>query len=67
MLSFADYLTAAKAAEYAQRLKKKKDKAAVGIWGDETLTRIQPTKSLREIIQTEIAKLSSQGGKNATA
>lgn len=54
------------AVQYAQRLKKEKDRVAIAIWSREALTRLQ-TPSLKEIIATEIAKLEVAGGKNATA
>ena len=62
--SVANVLLAA--IQYAQRLKKERDRKAIAQWGQEIVQRITPN-DLVETIRTEIAKLQAAGDKNATA
>ena len=54
------------AVQYAQRLKKERDRKAIARWSLEVVQRIQST-DLVAIITKEIAKLQLQGDKHATA
>lgn len=53
------------AIQYAQRLKKGRDRKAVAQWGQDVMQRITPKTDLAEIICKEIAKLQAIGDKNA--
>ena len=62
--SVANVLLAA--IQYAQRLKKERDRKAIAQWSQEVVQRITPKIDLAEAINSEIAKLQAIGDKNAT-
>lgn len=55
------------AIQYAQKLKKERDRTAIAQWSREIVQRITPKTDLVEVISAEIAKLQAIGDKNATA
>ncbi len=63
--SAAPYLLAA--IQYAQRLKKDRDRKAIVDWGTRALEKLRLDTTLEATISQEIAKLQNRGKENATA
>lgn len=53
------------AIQYAQKLKKGRDRKAIADWGMRALGKIKPDTSLEATINQEIAKLQTVGKENA--
>ena len=54
------------AAQYAQKLKKERDRKAIAQWCQEAAQKITPKTDLVGTISNEIAKLQARGDKSAT-